>query len=395
MLRLIVILIVLIASVLAGAQLAQHPGYVFISYQQQVIEMPLWFVVIGLIIIFLVFHVLLRSLAFIHNLDMGFRGWWRRRRSAKAYDKTQRGMLEILEEHWVGAEQHLLQGVTPIKNPVVNYLLAAKAAYEQKAFERADAYLQKAYQAAPEDEIIIGIMQARFQFGQGHLEQAQMVLARLRKIAPYHPAVLKTLERIYIQAGLWNQLLELLPYLRKAKAISRYQAAIFERNIYCELLKETRSKSLGAQTARELWHKIPKKIRLHPDVVQLYAELLQEDNVASNEVEPLIRKILNRSWREDLVKAYGRLKTSRPEYQLASAESWLKLYGNRPALILTAARLSMKSQLWGKAKAYLEEALSHEPSAEIQLELAKLLEYLGENQLALQHYRKGLEITVV
>ena len=390
--RLVVILFFLIASVWLGVELARHPGYALFNFGQWVIELPLWLAILGLLFSFLLLHSFLRLIAYLQDFSGRFSHWWAERRQNKAHDKTNRGLLEMLEEQWSSAERHLLAGIAQTKSPVINYLAAAEAAFAQKAYERCDKHLQKAHQVAPADEVVIGLVQARLQFEQGQLEQTLATLNHLQRLAPYHPAVLKLLEKMYIRLADWPQLLKLVPVLRKAKVINSSQALLFEKNIHCELLNEAEHKNMSIHAVRELWHAMPKKMRLHPDVLERYARLLKEDKESAEELEPLIRKILRKEWHENLAKVYGSLTTSDPKQQLEAAESWVKQYGKRGSILLTLGKLCERCQLWGKARHYFEEGLKQELNSETQLELAKLLEYLGETQLALRHYKDGLEL---
>lgn len=390
--RLLVTLLILVASVWIGAELARHPGYALFSYRQWVVEMPLWLAFIATVISFLLLHSFWRMARFIRNIDQHFGQWLRQRLSNKAHDKTHRGLLAIVEEHWSNAERHLLAGVSKAKHPALNYLSAAEAALAQKAYDRCETYLKKAHQAAPEAKVAIGLVQAKVQLEQGQLEQAQLTLVSLQQLSPYHPAVLKQLEKLYIRHRDWQSLLKLLPSLTKARALSSAQVEIFEKNLYAEILDEAARKNQSLHAVRELWKSMPKAIRLHPDILERYGKLLKGDKDSAEELEPLFRKRLNKEWNADLVKLYGQLHTSDPTYQLKLAEGWLKQYGNRAALLLTLGRLAKRCQLWGKARHYFEEELSMEKSSEAQFELAGLCEQLGEKSEALEHYKKGLAL---
>ena len=106
--------------------------------------------------------------------------------------------------------------------------------------------------------------------------------------------------------------------------------------------------------------------------------------------ENLLFDVIRQDWDNSYVTRYGLLKTSYPEKQLERAEVWLKQYGSSPALYLCLGRLCLRNQLWGKARAYLQQCLDLEENADACAELAKLLEYLGEKEEALIFYRRGL-----
>ena len=63
-------------------------------------------------------------------------------------------------------------------------------------------------------------------------------------------------------------------------------------------------------------------------------------------------------------------------------------------LLLALARLHRKYQLWGKSKTYYNASLNIAPSAPVYLELAELLEELGEFENAQTCYQYGLRYSI-
>ena len=67
--------------------------------------------------------------------------------------------------------------------------------------------------------------------------------------------------------------------------------------------------------------------------------------------------------------------------------SWLVL-----ALLVTCARLSLRGELYGKARSYLETSYALAPNPQTAQLLAELLEQLGEPQEAYEAYRHALAV---
>jgi HemY protein len=76
--------------------------------------------------------------------------------------------------------------------------------------------------------------------------------------------------------------------------------------------------------------------------------------------------------------------------QLRRAEGWLAAHGDDADLLLTAAKLCLRNELWGKARSYLETVLSIRPTPAAYQEYGRLLTQLGEGDAAAQAYRAGL-----
>ena len=72
-------------------------------------------------------------------------------------------------------------------------------------------------------------------------------------------------------------------------------------------------------------------------------------------------------------------------------ERWLKDRGEDPDLLLAAARLCLRNELWGKARSYLETVISLRPTPEAYREYGALLTQLGEADAAAEDANGGQE----
>jgi HemY protein len=153
---------------------------------------------------------------------------------------------------------------------------------------------------------------------------------------------------------------------------------------------------LGAATKdpgriRELWKKLPKHLREQPQLIHARIDALIADGQLS-EAESIIRKALDKNWNEELVLLYGQLEADGAA-QLRNAESWLRQRPEDAALLLTAARLCMRNELWGKARSYFETSNAIRPSPEAWHDLGQLMLQLGEEGQASQAFQKGLTLS--
>lgn len=385
--RLILFLIVLIASVFIGVKIAEDPGYALFVYKHWSIEMPLWFIVVSVIVILFLLYFIMRFIDGVDATWARWKNWIRLRKKHKSYSKTNRGILELLEANWKNAENCLMAGVDQSDAPLINFLAAAKAAQEQNAFDRRDAYLRKAYDVAPQANVAIGITQAQLQLNQGKYEQALATLNHLRTLAPKHIYVLKLLERVYVHLGDWKNLLALLPTLRKAKITSEQNLDLLQSKIYQELFS---NKKASLSDIKQLWETLPKKFQQDVEVIVAYTKALALHPTTSNEIEALIAKTLKKAWNTDLVHLYGLCMADDATKQLKAAETWKNLYGMESVLYLTLGRLCVRCQLWGKARSYFEESLKLKASPETYLAYGNFLLQQNEMSAAMQNFKSGL-----
>jgi HemY protein len=393
MLRLIIILLFLIASVWLGVLAIHHPGFLLIVYQPWMVQMPLWFALISFLVFFGLFYIVVDSIDRIGFMWFRLKNWLNIRREHQAYSKTQQGLAALIEGRYKKSERLLIAGVNQSIDPLINYLSAARAAHEQGAFDRRDEYIQKAYAIAPKANLAIGLTQAELEINQDQLEQATATLTHLRSISPSHPRVLQLLEKVYVRLADWKNLQSILPGLRKTKVLTAEEAEIFEKNLYCEIFRAASDKRLS--DVRLIWSEVPRHLKKQPDIVYAYVTQLFKHapvtgSETTKEIDELIRKTLKTTWHPELAQIYGKLNITDLNRQLVIAGAWLNMYGQRPELLLMLGNYCARLQLWGKAKDYYARCLAQGPNDEASLAYGRLLESLGEPEEAMQKYKEGL-----
>ena len=125
------------------------------------------------------------------------------------------------------------------------------------------------------------------------------------------------------------------------------------------------------------------------NVLEAYYEALMRVG-QHDKAEKDLSAALKAEWRAPLVRLYGRVEGPDATRQLKRAESWLAKRGEDADLLLAAARLCLRNELWGKARSYLETVIALRPSAEAYQEYGRLLTQLGETDAAADAYRDGL-----
>ena len=384
---LVYLLLGLIGAVALGLLLVQEPGYVLIGYREWTLETTLSLLVFGLLLGFVALYLLLRFFAGLRRAPQRVRQWEQRRKALRARNALNRGLIELAEGNWNGAEKRLLQHAGDSDSPLLNYLAAARAAQKQGAHERRDHYLRLAHQGMPAADIAVGLTQAELQIAHRQMEQALATLTHLRTLAPRHTYVLELLMRLYERVQDWEHLRDLLPELRKRAVLDNDAADRLEIRLHTELLAQA-TRSGDIELLREAWTRVPRRLLHDADLVLAYASrlhLLGEDE----EAEALLRTTLKKAWDDRLVDLYGRLQGDLPA-QLGTAEDWLRERDRNPVLLLALGRLAMHSTLWGKARGYLEASIGRGPTIEAYQLLGMLAEQLNDPALTTECYRQGL-----
>jgi len=374
-----------------GVVLSQDSGYVLLSFGNYTVEMSLALLLIALGGLFIALYFVIRLLVRTNQLPHDVREWKQRRGSHLAQQAMTRGLLEMSEGNWRGAEKRLVRFADRSETPLLNYLAAARAAQLQGAHDRRDGYIRLAHETMPSADVAVSLTQAELQLADQQLEQALATLKHLRSVAPKHTYVLRLLRRLYEQLGDWEHLRELLPELRRRKVEDEADLQRLEIRTHRALLEQ----AFLARDERRLgmaWADVPRVLRADPQLLGDYAGYLQESGQDAK-AEQLLRDALRKHWDAGLIETYGLLETAEPGKQLSHMEKQLVDHPDDPALLLTLGRLSLRAQLWGKARGYLEACIGRNGPAQAFRELGQLLERLHESDKAIEVYRRGLSGT--
>jgi HemY protein len=362
-------LIVLGLAIWAGVYLHNETGYVFIAFGKTTLEMPLWFFVLGVFLLCAIFILALKIIASILGAPYQLGRFYQRKKTRKARRQMREGFLALAEGRWKNAEKLLIKSASQIPNTLLSYLGAAIAAQHQGGLDRRDNYLRLAHASAKDSDVAVSLTQARLQIEQGQLEQGLATLQLLRQLSPKHDYVLTLLKDVYTSLGEWNALLELVKKMKHRKLISDDEAEKLQALAYSMILKNASNQGFSALEAA--WHNIDRHLKHNTEVVSEYVSLLLSYQ-RNDMVEEILRDQLKKHWDDKLARQYGLISGKDPVKQLSVAEGWLKTHPNNAILFLTLGRISLKNQLWGKARQYLQKSIEFNPSEEAYLELATL-----------------------
>lgn len=139
--------------------------------------------------------------------------------------------------------------------------------------------------------------------------------------------------------------------------------------------------SVDAAEVKKFWKKHGKPYMENSAVVAEYIDVLVSHQAYSDAIEAM-EIALDRKWSDGIIRRYSFVSLfssdSMAVKQLQRAEGWLEIRPLDHVLLLALGRLSLRSQLWGKAKEYFERSMKIEPDTEVFAELARLMQRLNE-----------------
>lgn len=382
---LLYIVAVLFVAISLAMVAMEDPGYVLISRAPWTVEMPLsLFVLLTLVGVGTLYLAIYWALRLVH-MPSDVARWRQLRQQRRAQEGLQQGLIELAEGDWVQAEKRLLADLRFNHKPLVNYLGAALAAQAEGDFAKRNEYLANARRSAGQGEhrLAVGLMQARLQLAAGEHDAAFATLNELRAEHLENPQLLRLLAEAQHATGDWAGLVELLPELKRQKAMLPATLERLETDTHRELL----SLSPPGETAlQQAWRLVPPERSGDPALVEPYARHLIAQGRMDNAAD-ILRTTIERQWSERLVRLYGLAHTSDLQVQIAHAERWLTEHRDSAALQLCLARLLFAANRRGRALEHAQRAFGLRQNPEAQRELALILAAEGRHQEACEHYR--------
>ena len=371
-------------------------GYVLLVYPPYRVEMTMLFFAVAALAAFLILHALLRLLVQILALPATVRSYRTRRRRERAHGALAAALQAYYEGRYRRAEKQaaLAFEIGPV--PGLAALLAARASHQLRDFERRDRWLERADGSGAALQTAHLVSRAELALEERDFGAARDALRRLQSAAPRHIATARMLLRAASGAGAWDEVRRLAGQLLKRDAIAPALAEEYKVQANVELLQRSAD---DAEDFERRWREIAPRDQLHPRVAAAaarHATALGKSGLARE----ILEKSLAAEWNSKLIGLYGELpaqldpaeRAEEARLRIERGERWLAERSRDPELLAALGRLCAQSELWGKAKSFLEASLSFEESRGALLELARLAERLGQSADAQRHFRRAAEL---
>lgn len=244
-------------------------------------------------------------------------------------------------------------------------------------------------------ESLFSLMRSELYYNKNQYDLALLELNQLHQKFPNKPLILLRITAIYHSLHNWQELIKLLPILKKRNIYSINEHQQLEFKVYKERLEQLSNED-PIKAGFNFFKNSPKTLKQNPEFILSYINNLLKykhydlaENIIRTSISNLINYLdFNNINNIDLIKIYGLLKTNNTKQQIKSAEYWLSKQPNNFMLLLTLGRLCISECLWGKAKNYLERGLKIQEDPACYVELARLSKILGESEQSLKCYEK-------
>jgi HemY protein len=363
-----------------------NSGFLLLVMSGYRVELSVNLAVVVLLIAFLVFYAVLRTVLLALAMPRRAAEYRREQERVRARKALEDSLRAYFEGRYGRAERGAAQSAAAGEWPALSLAVAARSAHELRNFSARDGYLEQ-MEGGAQDGYLRDITRAELLLEERRYHDA---LRALERLPDRHAGALKLELRAQQLAKNWDQVLALLPQLEKRKVMD---PAVLEQLRRYALTENLKRKALDARSLREYWDKLPTADRQDTRVAAAAAQCFIALGGCS-EAHGIIEESLAKTWDSTLLPLYVECLPRDARKHLERAEEWLKQHPGDPVLLLALGLLCMQQSLWGKARSYFEASLAVEPGHTAYVKLGELLERMGKADEASQVYRRGLDLAL-
>ncbi|QWL64491.1 tetratricopeptide repeat protein [Aeromonas jandaei] len=384
MIRIIILVAVMVAGLIFGPQASGNKGYVLIALGNYTIESSVTSAVILAVLFYGALLIVEWLLGRVFGLRRKTLGWYGSRRRRKANQQTVAATLAMAEGHYSQAEKLMLKGASNSDTPLLNYLSAAKAAQARGDDVRRDQYLQKAQEENPKAELALTLTQTQLQIEQGQYDTALAMLESVYALNPRHPMVLDQLRQVHLARHDWAALCDLIPTLHKVGKLTPKQEEELLQQAWNGRLQQAAS---NLETLKAVWQELPRKLRLEPELLASYGDLLRGLG-ADSEAASLWQEALRKQAMPQLLSRLPKLKLDNYQPLLAL----LQKQQGQPEVDNALAQLYLLAGQLDEAQKLLEQQVEKAPSAAVYHALGQVMDKRRLTNKANEYYRQALDL---
>jgi len=372
-----------------------NEGYVLLVFPPWRMEISLNLLIIGLVVGFVLLHLLLRLVSLTLGLPARVSEFRERRGREKAVTALQDALRHFFEGRYGQSLKRADEARAAGYAPGLAALMGARAAHALREPAKEAQRLEAAAQE-PGLQVARLMLTAEMCLDNRNFDGAVTALKEVQVASGRHIAAMRLELRAQQGRKDWEQVLRLARQLQKRDALAPEQA----REIILKAHREAIRQRLDDGPALLDYLRTIPAAEGSPRLAATVARALVAQGAGAEALKVVERSLEkgdksgDEEWNSELVEIYGQVALADGEAgevtsRIAKAEGWLRERPRDAGLLLALGRLCLQQRLWGKAQNYLEASLSVEPSRDAHLELARLLDQLGRPEQAEQHYRAG------
>ncbi|KMQ80274.1 HemY protein [Candidatus Burkholderia pumila] len=353
------------------------------------VDVSLNLFVVVLVVLFIVLYSVLRALRVVWSMP-GLIGACRKHsKQNKANSSLRDAIGHLYAGRFSKAEKAARDALIVDDNKGAASLVGASAAHQLHEYARRDEWLAQVSGNDWQDARLMATADMRADGRDA--DGALIALTEMQATGGKRIHAQQIALRAQQQLKNWGEVLKLVRMLEKREALHPAIAVRLRQVAAENLLRDRRH---NPDALMEFWQSLSPTERQSPRLADLAAELLIALDRRA-EAKKIVEDALAHNWDARLLRRYSDCIVGGDAFPLIQrAESWQKEHTEDADLLFTLGRLCLHQQLWGKAQAFLEQALKLADNERLKirahLTLARLFEQLGEADKAAEHYRASV-----
>ncbi len=260
MFRVLFLMLLVLAALVAGPYLAGHQGYVRIETDTKVIEMSLVMLVVFFVSAMAVLYAVEWAITRFCRLSKGSYDWFFNRKHKNAQQETLEGLMRMSEGDYSKAEKLFSKNAKYADEPVLNLIKAAEAAQQRGDDFEANRYLIEASKLGGMNNVAVELARAKILVQQGKLPAARSAIDSLLELAPNNTEVLRLAIRIYQDSKAYIALDSILEAIGQRSFLSTEEYETLEHFVDDGLLDEVMNET-GQDGLLRWWEEQPSRRR--------------------------------------------------------------------------------------------------------------------------------------
>ncbi|WP_150539560.1 heme biosynthesis protein HemY [Actinobacillus vicugnae] len=260
MFRVLFLMLLLLAGLIAGPYIAGSQGYVRIETTDKVIEMSIVMLVVFFVVAMAVVYSVEWIISRFCRLSKGSYNWFFNRKHKKAQQETLEGLIKMSEGDYSKAEKLFSKNAKHADEPVLNLLKAAEAAQQRGDEFNANKYLIEAGELAGTNNVAVELARTKILMQQGKLPAARSAIDSLIELAPRNTEVLRLAIQIYKDSKAYNALDSVLEDIGPRSFLSAEEYESLEHFVDDGLLDEKMNEE-GQDGLLTWWENQPSRRR--------------------------------------------------------------------------------------------------------------------------------------
>ncbi|HUD41858.1 MAG TPA: heme biosynthesis HemY N-terminal domain-containing protein [Dokdonella sp.] len=336
-----VLLAIAAAAAFGWHWMAADPGYLLLRLRGWSIETTVMFALVALVAAWIVLYLLWRLVRWpLRALG--------RTRVRRGQARLSGGLTALAEGRYAQAERDLgkLAGQPALRGPAL--LGVAQAAHARGDDDRANRALDQVPDACASAALVL---RARQLLDAGQTEAALTLLRSALADGRLPPVGQQLLVETALTVDDPDTAVAALEALARAQTVAPALLEALDVRVREASLRH----APDAARLNALWSGLSRAMRRRPELIEAFARraaALGQILAAMDEIQSAQK----RQWSERLAAAYGELGALELPSRSRTAESWLAIAPNSPALLTTLGRLHGELGAWTKAEHYLERA---------------------------------------